>query len=179
MKNNTYRLRKNSPFGREGQIVSYNEKKKKWETDTGNVIEKKYLDCGEYFEELSQPKRWRAEKKEIYYCINRSDCVDSLQEEFDVLDNFCHKTHNYFKTEKEAQNKLDLINHIYDFEEPKYQEEYFFLINNNHWKLLVLQSYNRFTHDKPQYHAGIIMNINTTEKDRAERIRLLNLVYGK
>ena len=55
--------------------------------------------------------RWRAKKGYMYYYIDfnvpDSFCVASRTETFDYIDECRFNTHNYFRTEKEAEKELD------------------------------------------------------------------------
>ena len=60
-------------------------------------------------EKYGIPKRWRAEKKGIYFYIADKGCISDTWEDFDSVDNKRHKLCNYFKTEEEAEKvKVEL-----------------------------------------------------------------------
>ncbi|MHB9305071.1 hypothetical protein ACW0S0_09365 [Fusobacterium polymorphum] len=48
-------------------------------------------------------KRWRAEKKGIYFYVADKGCISDTWEDFDSADNKRYKLGNYFKTEEEAE----------------------------------------------------------------------------
>ena len=169
-----YKIIKSSPLGKEGSIVEYDEKKRKWMCE-GNIIEKKYLEDTEYFEKMKEG-RWRANKNNKYWYVCRNGTADWNIEDGSIVDIFLHKTHNYFETIEEAWNKLDLINHIYKFPMPEIRDDYFWLDMDD--KFETGGYFDGTISDKTDYHSGSIMHKDTTEEDRAERIRLLKLVYG-
>lgn len=60
-------------------------------------------------EKYGIPKRWRAEKKEIYFYVADKGCISDTWEDFDSADNKRYKLGNYFKTEEEAEKvKIEL-----------------------------------------------------------------------
>ena len=54
-------------------------------------------------EKYGIPKRWRAEKKGIYFYVADKGCISDTWEDFDSADNKRYKLGNYFKTEEEAE----------------------------------------------------------------------------
>jgi putative uncharacterized protein FNV0866 len=52
-------------------------------------------------------KRWRAEKKGIYFYVADKGCISDTWEDFDSADNKRYKLGNYFKTKEEAQKVID------------------------------------------------------------------------
>ena len=54
-------------------------------------------------------KRWRAEEYNIYYYIDSDFTVDFKGDVCDYEDDFKYETGNYFKTEEEAEQKLEHI----------------------------------------------------------------------
>ena len=60
-------------------------------------------------EKYGIPKRWRAEKKGIYFYVADKGCISDTWEDFDSADNKRYKLGNYFKTEEEAEKvKVEL-----------------------------------------------------------------------
>ena len=57
----------------------------------------------DWFEEIPDDKRWRAEKGEGYWYVNDCGAIKHYHDYRDVVDNFRFTTGNYFKTEKEAE----------------------------------------------------------------------------
>jgi hypothetical protein len=119
--------------------------------------------------------RWKPVKGERYWYFSGERCY-SYTYVNDGIDEKKYASGNCYKTEKQAQSVIDLKKHIYKFEMPYKGTDYlslcgdddgFFICNN--FKSLV---------DLGLYHAGIIMNIDSTEEDQEERIRLLELVYN-
>lgn len=58
--------------------------------------------------------RWRAESRGSYWLLNRSGEVKNYNECNDVTDEYCYKTRNYFKTEKEAKEYREKVNTYYE-----------------------------------------------------------------
>lgn len=56
-----------------------------------------------WFEEIPDDKRWRAEKGEGYWYVNDCGAIKHYHDYRDVVDNFRFTTGNYFKTKKEAE----------------------------------------------------------------------------
>lgn len=57
----------------------------------------------DWFEEILEYKRWRAEKGEDYWYVNDCGAIKYYHDYRDVVDNFRFTTGNYFKTKKEAK----------------------------------------------------------------------------
>ena len=56
------------------------------------------------------PKRWRAEKGDIYYSFTSNFGVEESTEYNDYLDNEAYDSGNYFQTKEEAQEVADKLN---------------------------------------------------------------------
>ena len=68
----------------------------------------------EKIEKVEKNKRWRAGVGERYYCIDRNGRNNYFSDNDDAMDNYYHKTRNYFRTAEEAQRHLDNINTYYE-----------------------------------------------------------------
>lgn len=55
----------------------------------------------------SPKKRWRAKRREKYYFIDSTGCIDSLKETNHAVDEHLYKVGNYFKTSEEAKFELN------------------------------------------------------------------------
>ena len=85
-----------------------------------NNYDEPYFIKNEYVEDLKNivnsvnerygiHKRWRAEKKGIYFYVADKGCISDTWEDFDSADNKRYKLGNYFKTEEEAEKvKVEL-----------------------------------------------------------------------
>ncbi len=58
---------------------------------------------------IYKPKRWRAERGDEFYYIDRDMTVEKTEDVRHGLDNTCYETGNYFQTEDLAQEKLTQI----------------------------------------------------------------------
>ncbi len=56
-----------------------------------------------------KPKRWRAENGGVYYYINSSFKVASCAELYDRVDNIRFDAGNYFRTEEQAKQAIELL----------------------------------------------------------------------
>lgn len=56
-----------------------------------------------------EPKRWRAEVGEIYYCFTSNFKTEDYCEENDSFDDEAYDLGNYFKTKEEAQEAADKL----------------------------------------------------------------------
>lgn len=61
----------------------------------------------QYFEKVSEYKRWRADRGDNYYYVDGDGSVTAYGECGDETDNNLYKIGNYFKTEEEAKQKRD------------------------------------------------------------------------
>lgn len=59
-----------------------------------------------------KPKRWRAERRNVYWMIDDMGDADDRVDVGNKYDDFRYKTRNYFKTKEEAQAHLEKINLI-------------------------------------------------------------------
>lgn len=59
--------------------------------------------------EVDKDKRWRAEGQGMYYFVTNTGRAGVCHEWLIEADNFRYDTHNYFKTEEEAQEYADVL----------------------------------------------------------------------
>jgi len=170
-----YKLLKSAPFGKEGDIFSFNEKSKSWECE-GNKILKKYLSDTEFFEEV-RGGRWRANEGGLYWFLDDTGRVKNTMDYNSTGTDFRWNTYNYFETSCEAKLKRKLLIHIHSFRCPKAEDGRYWLGADGvfHYKIFAAPQWI-VTAD---YLSGMNMNHNSTEKDREERITLLKKVYEK
>lgn len=102
---------------------------------------------GKEIKRLENGKRWRGEKRNLYYYIYNNGCIYTSYEVNDSTDDYMYKTRNYFKTEEEAQAYLDNINTYYELmdlaEELNNGEEINWDNNNQVKYLLVYDFYEK------------------------------------
>ena len=73
------------------------------------TLEKFNILNSDWFEEIPECKRWRAESDGGYYWLTKSLMVAWKTEVGSVLDESMYATGNYFKTEEEAQKASDWL----------------------------------------------------------------------
>lgn len=61
----------------------------------------------DWFEEIPEYKRWRAEEDEEYYAINRSGFVYRVKDTRQPEDDYRYKTGSYGRTKEELEAKLE------------------------------------------------------------------------
>ena len=120
--------------------------------------------------------RWRAENGRNYFHITFDVKVERTFEGKGNRDNECYAIGNYYKTEAQAQAVVDLLKHIYKFPIPEEGEIEYFLYNceDSYWSEDTVE---KSLFSKVCYHAGNLMHKDTTEQDRAERLKLLKKAY--
>lgn len=111
-----YKLLKDLPTFNKGDIFRIDE-------DSGCLIREKdgvvayapytlgrfnILDS-DWFEGIPEGKRWRAEKDEVYWCVQNDGGVADDYEQRTGIDDRFYKFGNYFKTEEEAQRAADWL----------------------------------------------------------------------
>lgn len=159
-----YRLKKDTPTVKAGTIFeeksdSYNGKKlvevvPDWCLIRPWLAVSDIDNFDEWFEEIKEPKRWRAEGGGKYWYLDDCGVVLSNEEWGDDTDDFRYRIGNYFKTEAEAEAyKEYLIARqvlLDDAEGGKYS------YSEENWC-----TYSKYTHewtgfDNDIYHPGMI-----------------------
>lgn len=137
---------------------------------------------------IDKPERlvWRPEKVgDEYWSIDNHEPMISAHltnEEPNSIDDKRFSIGNCYKTERQALAVVALRKHIYKFPEPEKTEANSYRLcvyPRVEWRLKNLNInkeglWNRLI----SYHAGIIMDVSTSEEDRAERLKLLEAVYN-
>jgi len=88
-----------------------------------NLISDEYTPFGAKLKDIVEPKgvvneaeqeRWKPRKNEIYWCVDLSaeNGIMDYVNENDEIDKLFYTTHNYFKTEQEAQEKANQIKEL-------------------------------------------------------------------
>lgn len=83
-------------------------------TIKNNLIESLEIFLQEFNEKYGTAKRWRAEKKGIYFYVADKGCISDTWEDFDSADNKRYKLGNYFKTEEEAQKVKEELDKFWE-----------------------------------------------------------------
>ena len=61
-----------------------------------------------YIEEVKEDwKRWRADRDKLYYYLGEEGEINHRKDDYNFYDDFRYDIGNYFKTQEEAQQKLD------------------------------------------------------------------------
>lgn len=99
-KGDTFRLTEHGHLmSEEAGVIAYAEP----------TLEKFNILDSDWFEEITESKRWRAESDGGYYWLTKSLMVAWKTEVGSVLDEEMYATGNYFKTEEEAQKASDWL----------------------------------------------------------------------
>lgn len=105
----------------EGKVDDKMEDIEKLRKELHSEIDKRIneeIEKNESVTNCHQLKRWRAKKHNKYYCVDFDfGTITESAETNDGLDNFRYLTHNYFKTEEEAQRHLDNIKTYYELKD--------------------------------------------------------------
>ena len=134
-------------------------------------LKEHYKKLGQEIEAL-EGGRWKPEEGEVYFFLSGSgNRLHSKWEDFEG-DYETYAIGNCYKTEEQAQAVIDLKKHIYKFPMPG--DEGWSVDCNLEWE----SYFEKDSRDVIDYHSGIWINYNATEKDREERLRLLKLAYN-
>ena len=104
-----YKLKKDLPTfkaGDEFYLDSNNDLRLKWSDIMAynhRTLEKFPNILTDWFEEIPESKRWRAEYNEKYWCTDGNGGIYSSTEDGHKADNYRFCTGNYFKTEEDAE----------------------------------------------------------------------------
>jgi hypothetical protein len=152
-------------------------------TKSGAIFEKSDMFFGDYGY-LS--KRGVEESFSKEFVENNPEWFEEVKDEFEkefIVSNICimDKSHVHlketFETQEQAEAMKELKGHIYKFDEPENQKDFFKLcIGQVSWG--IDHYYNIYTNNRVDYNSGTVMNINTKPEERIERIRLLKKAYN-
>lgn len=59
--------------------------------------------------EVGKDKRERVKAGDIFFFVDRSNCIDSCVDSRAARSNYCYDTHNYFKTKEEAEEYAEVL----------------------------------------------------------------------
>lgn len=59
--------------------------------------------------EVGKDKRERVKAGDIFFFVDRSNCIDSCVDSRAARSNYCYDTHNYFKTREEAKEYAEVL----------------------------------------------------------------------
>ena len=71
------------------------------------VVVRDIINFDEWFEEITEPKRWRAEEGDEYHAINWSGSVHCFRDTRQPEDDYRYKTGNYGRTVEELKSKRE------------------------------------------------------------------------
>lgn len=119
-----YKLLKDTPTVKAGAIFEeegtfHDEKRLVQVTKDGClfspwVVVRDIINFDEWFEEITEPKRWRAEEGDEYHAINWSGSVHCFRDTRQPEDDYRYKTGNYGRTveELEAKREYDIARQV-------------------------------------------------------------------
>jgi hypothetical protein len=109
----------------------------------------------DWFEEITEPKRWRAEEGDEYHAINWSGSVHCFRDTRQPEDDYRYKTGNYGRTveELEAKREYDIARQVL-LDDAKGGK---FILDSKNWTGYYVYGVNRWlTQIVPQYYPGLI-----------------------
>ena len=59
--------------------------------------------------EVGKNKRERVKVRDVFFFVDRSNCIHSCVDSRTARSNYCYDTHNYFKTEEEAEKYAEVL----------------------------------------------------------------------
>lgn len=59
--------------------------------------------------EVGKNKRERVKVGDVFFFVDRSNCIDSCVDSRAARSNYCYDTHNYFKTKEEAEEYAEVL----------------------------------------------------------------------
>ena len=146
----------------------------------GQLLEVPEKEIEKLQKKYGEKGKWKPELGMEYWFIDYYQTAVETCWENDTTDNRNIKTFNCFKTKEQAQAKLDLINHIAEFDEPEKIDRYYYY-DTLGWR--EINSFKDLEQEiKPEdialFQTGFVMNIKSTKKDRDKRESLLKAVYS-
>jgi len=159
-----YKLLKNIPQNHAGAIYQkdkYGDKPDYYSSSetysVGSCIHASFVENNPYwFEEIKEH-----EFEKLFIAT-----VDRNKDYYDLSETF--------ETEKQLIAECALREHIYKFKEPDKANDYYLLDDNGlSIEFEMYEIYMEEIGDRQKYKAGLIMNKETTKKDRKERIKLI------
>lgn len=112
----------------------------------------------------------------IYWFCDGVGCESNKKWNNDKIDKFLFGTGNFFLSREKADAKIKLLNHIAKFDEPEEGRGFYHAAWGNGWEFFY--EYKRCIWHKPDFYAGLIMHISSTQEEREYRMELLKKVYG-